>query len=70
MWLTGLVAPWHVGSSQARARTRVPCIDRRILNHCATREAQEFAFLMDSQTMVMLLVQDHSLRTTFKQKEV
>ena len=39
MWLTGLVAPRHVGSSQTRARTRVFCIGRRILNHCATREA-------------------------------
>ena len=39
MWRTGLVAPWHVGSSQSRARTRVPCIGRQILNHCATREA-------------------------------
>ena len=39
LWLTGLVAPWHVGSSQTRARTRVPCIGRQILNHCATREA-------------------------------
>ena len=39
MWLTGLVAPWHVGSSQTRARTREPCIGRQILNHCATREA-------------------------------
>ena len=35
----GLVAPRHVGSSQTRARTRVPCIGRQILNHCATREA-------------------------------
>ena len=26
MWLTGLVAPQHVGSSRTRARTRVPCI--------------------------------------------
>ena len=34
-----LVAPRHVGSSWTRARTRVPCIGRRILNHCATREA-------------------------------
>ena len=34
-----LVAPRHVGSSQTRARTRVPCISRQILNHCATREA-------------------------------
>ena len=39
LWLTGLVAPRHVGSSQTRARTRVPCIDRQILNHCTTREA-------------------------------
>ena len=39
LWLTGLVAPWHVGSSQTRARTRVSCISRLILNHCATREA-------------------------------
>ena len=39
LWLTGPAAPWHVGSSQTRARTRVPCISRQILNHCATREA-------------------------------
>ena len=42
LWLTGLVAPRHVGSSQTRTRTRVPCIGRRILNHCATREAPGF----------------------------
>ena len=29
----------NVGSSQTRARTRVPCIGRQTLNHCATREA-------------------------------
>ena len=39
LWLTGLVAPRHAGSSQTRARTRVPCIGRQILNHCTTREA-------------------------------
>ena len=39
LWHTGLVAPWHVRSSRTRARTRVPCTGRRILNHCATREA-------------------------------
>ena len=44
----GLVAPWHVGSSQTRPRTRVPCIGRRILNHCATRETlfQEFFIVL------------------------
>ena len=39
LWCTGLVAPRHVGSSRTRAQTRVPCIGRRILNHCTTREA-------------------------------
>ena len=39
LWPTGPAAPRHVGSSQTRARTRVPCISRQILNPCATREA-------------------------------
>ena len=33
LWCTGLVALWHVGSSQIRDRTSVPCVARRILNH-------------------------------------
>ena len=40
LWLSGLVTPRHVGYSRTRARTRVPCIGRWILNHCATREVQ------------------------------
>ena len=45
MWHRVLVAPQHVESSQTRARTRVPCIGRQILNHCATREVPNpFAF--------------------------
>ena len=32
LWRTGLVAPRHVGSSQTRARTRVPCAGRQILS--------------------------------------
>ena len=39
LWLTSLVVSRHVGSSQTRAQTRVPCIGRQILNHGATREA-------------------------------
>ena len=39
LWLMGLAAPRHVGSSQTRARTRVPCTSRQTLNHCTTREA-------------------------------
>ena len=44
LWRTGFVAPWHVGSSRTRARTRVPCIDRWILNHCTTREVPCVAY--------------------------
>ena len=40
----GLAAPRHVGSSQARAGTHVPCIGRQILNHCATREVPPHCF--------------------------
>ena len=34
----GLAASWHVESSLTRDQTRVPCIGRQILTHCATRE--------------------------------
>ena len=40
----GLVAPWQVGSSRTRDRTRVPCFGRQILNQCATREVQDTCF--------------------------
>ena len=46
MWRTGLAAPGHVGSSWTRARTRVPCIGQRILNHCTTREAPTASFFL------------------------
>ena len=38
----------YVGSSRTRARTRVPCISRWILKHCATREAQACFLLQKS----------------------
>ena len=41
LWHKGLVAPQHVGSYRTRARTHVPCIGRRILNHCTTREVPD-----------------------------
>ena len=43
--LTGPVAPRHVGSSQTRARTRVPCIGRQTPNRCATREAPRLSLI-------------------------
>ena len=51
LWFTGLAAPWHVGSPQTRARTRVSCIGRQILNHCATREAQSI-FLIKGEELL------------------
>ena len=36
--LMGSVAPQHVGSSQTRNQTRVPCNGRQILIRCTTRE--------------------------------
>ena len=46
LWRMSLAALWHVGSSQTRARTRVPCIGRWILNHCTTREVLLLFFLI------------------------
>ena len=48
----GARAPRHVGSSRTRARTRVPCIARRILNHCTTREAL-FADIVNFSTLFL-----------------
>ena len=64
MWLTGLAALWHVGSSQTKAQTRVPCIGRQILNHCATREAPGLVFLIQSATLCPLIEEFNPL--TFK----
>ena len=47
LWLTGLAAPRHVGSSRIGTRTHVPCIGRRTPNHWATREALEHNFLKE-----------------------
>ena len=45
LWRMGLVALRHVGSSWTRARTCVPCIGRRILNYCATRDVRLISLL-------------------------
>ena len=40
LWHMDLVFPQHVGSSQTRDQTCVPCTGRRTLNHWTTREVQ------------------------------
>ena len=63
LWLTGLVAPRHVGSSQTRARTRIPCIGRQIPNHCATREARSCFLIAGTfcHLALICLIQGHTL---------
>ena len=39
---------WHLGSSQTKDRTFVPCIGRQIFNHWTTREEQNNSFLSDA----------------------
>ncbi|KAJ8798845.1 hypothetical protein J1605_000002 [Eschrichtius robustus] len=46
----GLVVLLHVGSSRTRARTRVPCIGRRILKHSTTREVPYRPYLVFKMT--------------------
>ena len=48
------IAPRHVGSSQTRARTRVPRIGRQILNHCTTREAPVNTCLINSSIKIIM----------------
>ena len=59
LWLTAPAAPRHVESSQTRARTRVPCIGRQILNHCATREAPYYSLILVFRTFVKKSVNVH-----------
>ena len=40
----GLIAPWHVESSQSRDQTHVLCIGRQILNHWTTGEVCQSHF--------------------------
>ena len=56
LWHTGLAAPWHVGSSRTRDRTHVPCIGRRILNHCTTREVPRISFWSDENVLKLTVV--------------
>ena len=61
----GLVAVRHVESSHTMDRTRVPCVGRRILLHCATREVQMLSFKptfsLSSFTFIKRLLSSSSL---------
>ena len=52
----GFVAPQHVGSSWARAQTRVPYTGKRILNHCAS-VFSHIAFSFKTSLMLFFVIQ-------------
>ena len=43
LWLMGLVALWHVESSQTSDQTHVLCLGRQILNHSTTGEVPAYS---------------------------
>ena len=49
----GLVAPWHVASSQTRDQTHVPSTGRHILKQWTIWEAAQSQFLMFSQKQMI-----------------
>ena len=61
-WPTGPAAPRHVGSSQTRARTRVPCTSRQTPNHCATREAPILIIVLLVLVKIFLLIKFYILK--------
>ena len=70
LWLTGLVAPQHVGSSRTRDWTHVPCIGRRILNHWATREVPQnttFLVVKIKETYFLAVLEGRSPRSKCQQ---
>ena len=64
LWRMGLVALQHVASSWTRDRTRVPCMGRQILNHCATSEVHGIFF--STLCYGVLFCSDLFSLTTFK----
>ncbi|XP_066900087.1 serine/threonine-protein kinase Nek4 isoform X17 [Kogia breviceps] len=52
-WLTGPAALQHVGSSRTGAQTHVPCIGRRTLNHCTTREARIISVGLSPSSLIL-----------------
>ena len=54
-----------MGSSRTRDRTCVPCIGRRLLNHCATREAPRFVIVIAIQIFNTVLFFNHPNTSVF-----
>ena len=59
LWHTGLVAPRHMGSSQTKDRTRVPCIDRQIRSHWTTKDVHRIVLNFPSLKNSVLDVKEY-----------
>ena len=58
------LALWHVGSSQTRDLTSVPCIARQTLNHWTTREA--LIYSVSFKSFLSFTVAEGSLGWVFR----
>ena len=54
LWCTALVASQHVGSSQTRGQTHVPCIGRQILIHQTTREVLQIVIQKETTCIITI----------------
>ena len=67
LWLTGIVAPWHAGSSRIRNKTQISCTGRQILYHWAPREAPTLFLMYPSFSLspflfFLMVILSHSTR--------
>ena len=61
----GLVALWHVGSSQTKDRTHVSHIGRQILYHWAPKEALIFSVLILHHVILLCILISAIVFNTF-----
>ena len=59
----GLIAPWHVESSQSRDQTHVLCIGRQILNHWTTGEVCQSHFW--KKLIILICISEITSRNDF-----
>ena len=67
LWHTSPVAPWHVGSSQTRDWTRVPCIGRQTLKRWTTTEVPLHIYFLNRKFFLFLFFITVFMFETFPQ---
>ena len=64
-WRTGLVVLWHVGSSQTRVQTCVPCIGRQILSQ-GSPAVSFFLFYTFTSSVLEFQMLENNARMVFQ----